>query len=156
MEYWSREKVVSRWVPHNPCLSTWACEGESESRSVMSDSLWPHGLYSPWNSPGQNTGVDSLLLLQGISPTQGSNPGLLNCRRTFYHQSHKGSPRILEWVAFPFCSGSSWPRNHTQVSCIVGRFFTDWAIREALGAYEVLNYLILTLLSVSQIDLENW
>ena len=48
----------------------------SESRSVMSDSFWPHGLYSPWNSPGQNIGVGSLSLLQGISPAQGSNPGL--------------------------------------------------------------------------------
>ena len=47
--------------------------GESESHSVMSDSLGSHGLYSPWNSPGQNTGVGSLSLLQGISPTQGSN-----------------------------------------------------------------------------------
>ena len=45
----------------------------SESCSVMSNSLWPHGLYSPWNSPGQNTGVGSLSLLQGIFPTQGSN-----------------------------------------------------------------------------------
>ena len=42
---------------------------ESESRSVVSDCLWPHGLYSPWNSPGQNTGVCSLSLLQGIFPT---------------------------------------------------------------------------------------
>ena len=48
----------------------------SESCSVMSDSLQPHGLYSPWNSPGQNTGVGSLFLLQGIFPTEGSNPGL--------------------------------------------------------------------------------
>ena len=40
----------------------------SESRSVVSDCLWPHGLYSPWNSPGQNTGVGSLSLLQGIFP----------------------------------------------------------------------------------------
>ena len=48
----------------------------SESCSVVSDSLQPHGLYSPWNSPGQNTGVGSLSLLQGIFPTQGSNPGL--------------------------------------------------------------------------------
>ena len=48
----------------------------SESRSVMSDSLQPRGLYSPWNSPGQNTTVGSLSLLQGIFPTQGSNPGL--------------------------------------------------------------------------------
>ena len=41
-------------------------QNESESRSVMSNSLWPHGLYSPWNSLGQNTGVGSLSLLQGI------------------------------------------------------------------------------------------
>ena len=47
---------------------------ESESRSVESDSLWPHGLYSPWNSPGQNTGVGSLSLLQGIFPTQRIKP----------------------------------------------------------------------------------
>ena len=52
----------------------------SESHSVVSDSLWPHGLQSPWNSPGQNTGVGSLSLLQGIFPTQGSNPGLPHCR----------------------------------------------------------------------------
>ena len=50
----------------------------SESHSVMFDSLRPHGLYSSWNSPGQNTGVGSLSLLQGIFPTQGSNPGLLH------------------------------------------------------------------------------
>ena len=59
----------------------------------------PHGLYSPWNSPGQNTVVGSCSLLQGIFPTQGSNPGLLCCRRTLYQLSHQGSPRILEWVA---------------------------------------------------------
>ena len=55
-------------------------ESESESHSVMSDSLPSHGLYSPWDSPGQNTGVGSLSLLQGIFPTQGSNPGLPPCR----------------------------------------------------------------------------
>ena len=67
-------------------------ESESESRSVMSDSLQPHGLYSPWNSPGQKTGVGSLPLLQEIFPTQGSNPGLLHCRWILYELSHKGSP----------------------------------------------------------------
>ena len=56
----------------------------------MSDSFRPHGL-SPWNSPGQNTGVGSLSLLQGIFPTQGSNPGLPRCRQTLYHLSHRGS-----------------------------------------------------------------
>ena len=57
----------------------------------MSDSLRPHGLHSPWNSPGQNTGVGSLSLLQGIFPTQGSNPGLPHCGRILYQLSHKGN-----------------------------------------------------------------
>ena len=61
---------------------------ESGSHSVMSDSLRPHGLHSPWNSPGQNTGVGSLSLFQGIFPTQGSDPHLLHCRRILYHLSH--------------------------------------------------------------------
>ena len=55
----------------------------------MSDSLQPHGLYSPWNSPGQNSGVGSLSLLQGIFPTQGSNPGFPHCRQILYHLSHQ-------------------------------------------------------------------
>ena len=97
----------------------------------MSNSLWPYGLYSPWKSPGQNTGVGSLSLLQGIFPSQGSNPGLPHCRQILYQLSHKGSPRILEWVAYPFFSGSSWPRNWTGVSCIAAGFFTNWAMREA-------------------------
>ena len=66
----------------------------SESRSVVSNSLRPHGLYSPWTSPGQNTGVGSLSLLQGIFPTQGSNPGLPPCRQSLYQLSHKGSPDV--------------------------------------------------------------
>ena len=56
----------------------------SESCSVMSDSLRTHSLYSPWNSPVQNTGLGSLSFLQGIFPTQGSNPGLPQFRRTLY------------------------------------------------------------------------
>ena len=96
----------------------------------MSDSLWPHGLYSPWNSPGQKSGVGSYSFLQGIFPTQGSNPGLPHCRQILYCLSHQGSPRILEWVAYPFSRGSSQPRNWTRVSCIAGGFFTNWAIRE--------------------------
>ena len=62
---------------------------------VVSDSLRPHGLYSPWNSPGQNTGMGILSLLQEILPIQGSNPGLPHCSRILYQLSHKGSPRIL-------------------------------------------------------------
>ena len=71
--------------------------------SVVSNSLRPHGLYNPWNSPSQNTGVGSLLL-QGIFPNQGSNSGLPHCGQTLYQLSHKGSPRVLEWVAYPFAS----------------------------------------------------
>ena len=97
----------------------------------MSDSWWPHGLYSPRNSPGQNTGAGSLSLLRGIFLTQGSNPVLPHCRRILYQLSHKRNPTRLEWVAYPFSSWSSWPRNQTGVSCIAGRFFTNWAIREA-------------------------
>ena len=78
----------------------------------------PYRLYSPWNSPGQNTGVGSLSLLQGIFPTQGSNPGLPHCRWILYQLSHKGSPRILEWVAYPFSSRSSQPRSQTGVSSL--------------------------------------
>ena len=98
----------------------------------MSDSLWPRGLYSPWNSPVQNTGVGTLSLLQGIFSTQGSNSGLPHCRQILYQLSDQGSPRILEWVAYPFSSRSSQPRNQIRVSCIASGFFTNWAIREPL------------------------
>ena len=77
---------------------------------------------------------NSLSLLQGIFPTQGSNPGIPHCRQILYQLSHKRSPRILEWVAYSISSRSSRPRNRTRVSCITGRFFTHWAIREALQA----------------------
>ena len=105
---------------------------ESESCSAVSNSLQPHGLYNPWNSPDQNTGVGSLSFLQGIFPTQGSNPGLLHCRQILYQLSHKGSTKILEWVAYPFSSGSAWPRNQTRVSGIASGFLTNWAKKEAL------------------------
>ena len=95
-------------------------------------SLQSCGLYSPWNSPGQNTGVGSLSLLQGIFPSQGSNPDPPHCRQILYQLSHQANPRILEQVAYPFSPGSCRPRNQTGVSCIAGGFFTNWAIREAL------------------------
>ena len=61
----------------------------SHVRSVMSDSWQSHELYSPWNSPGQNTGVSGLFRLQGIFPTQGSNPGFPHCRQILYQLSLK-------------------------------------------------------------------
>ena len=149
-------------------------KSECESHSVVSNSLWPRGLYSPWNSPGQNTGVGSLSLLQGIFLTQELNWGLPHSRQILYRLSYQGSPKhqfftlsllygpaltsiheseshpvmtgslrrhglysprtsvgqILEWVALPFSSGSSQPREWTQVSCIAGIFFTSWGTRE--------------------------
>ena len=113
---------------------------ESESPSVMSDSLWPHGLQPvrllcPWNSSCQNTGgysgVGSCSILQGIFLTQGLNPGLLHCRWILYQLSQQGSSRTLEWETYPFSRGSSQPRHRTQISLIAGRFFTSWANREA-------------------------
>ena len=122
---------------HCPVGASRACSGslllyfEGESHSVMSDSLWHHGLCSPWNSPGQNTGVGNRSLLQGIFSTQRSNPGLPHRRWILYQLSHQGSPWILEWVACPFFRGSSRPSDRTGVSCTAGRFFTSWATREA-------------------------
>ena len=98
----------------------------------MSDSLRPHGLYSPWNSPGQNTGVGSLsLTLQGIFPTRGWS--LPHCGRILTQLNHKRSRSMLEWEAYPFSRGSSRPRNRTGVSYIAGGFLTSWAIREGPG-----------------------
>ena len=97
---WSIQELA-QWAPHHPHPQLWMASsalalgllwglgsvngdsinkqplslGASESRSVVSDSLRPHGLYSPWNSPGQDTGVGSIFLLQGIFLTQGSNRG---------------------------------------------------------------------------------
>ena len=58
-------------------------------------------------------------------------PGAPTLQWILCQLSHKGSPRILEWAAYPFYSRSSWPRNWTRVSCIEGRFFTNWAMRKA-------------------------
>ena len=98
------------------------CHVKWKWKSLSRVSLPPYELYSPWNSPDQNTGVDSLSLLQGIFPTQGSNPGLPHCRQILYQLSHKGSLRILEWVAYSFSSRSSQPRNWTGISYIEGIF----------------------------------
>ena len=119
-------RKLSNFTPLTNSLLKW--KRKSLSHVQLFATPW---LYSPWNSPSQNTGVGSLSLLQGIFPIQGSNPGLLHCRPILYQLSCKGSPRILEWVNCPFSRGSSWPRNRTGVPHIAGRFFTNWAIREA-------------------------
>ena len=75
--------------------------------------------------------MKQMYLLQGSFPTQGSNPHLPHCRWILYYLSHKGSPRVLERVVYPFSRGTFWPRNRTGVFCIAGRFFTSWATGEA-------------------------
>ena len=104
---------------HNILWCTHIWKYESETRSVMSDSLWPHGLYSPWNCPGQNTGVGSLSLLQGTFPTQGSNPGILHRRRILLAEPQRkpkntgvGSLSLLQWI-FP-TQGLIWGLLHCR------------------------------------------
>ena len=67
----------------------------SESCSVVSNSLRPHGLHRPWNSPGQSPGVGSVSLLQGSFPIQESNWDLLHCRQILYQLSYQGSLMLL-------------------------------------------------------------
>ena len=127
------------------------------SNSLRRHRLEPARLY-PWNSPGKNTGEGSHSFLQGIFPTQGSNPNV-HCRQILYCLSHRESEsevaqlcltlcypmdyslpdssvhgifqaRVLEWVAISFSRGSSWPRDRTWVSRIAGRRFTISATRE--------------------------
>ena len=92
---------------------------ESESRSVMSDSLRPHELYSPWNFPSQNTGLGSLSLPQGMLPTQGSNPCLLRWQADSLPLSYQGSPRGIYSCVLYFLIASrghySFFSEHTQV-----------------------------------------
>ena len=119
-EYWSGLPFPSPGDLPNPGI-------ESRPPTLQVDSLPAE----PKGKP-KNTGMGNIFLLWRIFLTQRSNPGLPYCRQIVYQLSQKGSPRILEWVAYPFPSRSSWPRNQTGVSCIAGRFFTNWAMREAL------------------------
>ena len=105
-------------------------------RWVKSDSLPSHGLQParllcPWGFSRQEYRMGWHALLHGIFSTQGSNPGVLHFRQILYQLSHKGSPRILEWVAYPLSRETSQPRNPTGVSSIAGRFFISWATQEA-------------------------
>ena len=124
-------RFVIAFPPRSKCLSISWLQSSSililESKKIKWKSLSHIWLFaSPWtvwNPPARNTGVGSLSLLWGIFPTQGWNPDLPHCRRILYQPSHKGSPRILEWVAYPFSRVFSWPRNWTGVSCIAGELF---------------------------------
>ena len=113
--------------------------------------LWDlrhHGLYCPWKSQSRILEWVAFRFSRGSSQPRDRNQvfriavgggggwgggagGGAWGGEILYQLSRKGSPRIQEWVAYPFSSGSSPPRNQTQVSCIAGGFFTNWAIRES-------------------------
>ena len=111
--------------------SEWAvlCCAESLSWPTLCNPMdcSPPGSSVRGDSPGKNTRADCHALLQRIFPTQGSNPGLPHCRQIL---SHQGSPRILEWVAYPFSRGSSQSRNLIGISCTAGGLSTSWATRK--------------------------
>ena len=111
----------------------------------MSSSLRPHGLYSPWNSPVQNTEVGSRSLLQDIFPAQGLNPGLPHCRQTLYRLSHQGSPNQLSMSPLtsllPFLlwiphssAGISWDQPPHQLLavdfCSLGQLLEEPILRD--------------------------
>ena len=98
------------------------------SCSVVSNSLWPYGqvpLSMEFSRQEYWSG------LPFPAPGYLPNLSLLHCRQILYCLSHQQSPRILEWIAYPFSRGTSRPRNWTKVSCIAGRFFTSCATQEA-------------------------
>ena len=130
---WTMSIDFCLFLPYTPWLRFSQLCLVSQSCLMLCDPMdcSPSGSSVHRDSSGKNTAVGCHALLQRIFPTQGSNPGLPHCKWILYHLSHQGSPWILEWVAYPFCRGSSWPRNWTGVSCIAGRFFTSRALREA-------------------------
>ena len=117
---WFSREGPSPVLPHRVCHNHYCFQfplllpvvaSAAAVTSVVSDSVRPRRrqptrLLCPWDSPGKNTGMGCYALLQGIFPTQGSNPGLWHCRQILYCLSHQGSPKILEWVAYYFSRGS--------------------------------------------------
>ena len=147
-----RLNCVLLWIPLPPPCNTneYSVYSRRSKKKVVKETMrckrkntgiWFKKMYlntrlniiSPWAT------LPIWALLQEIFPTQGSNPGLSHCRQILYHLSHPGSPRILEWVAYPFSSRSSQPRSQTGVSCLAGRFLTSWATREANMSHSFLN-----------------
>ena len=101
---WCDPAISSSVIPFSSCpqslsaslnCNTYVLMDQNSSLlkvKVPSDFLQPHGQYSPWNSPGQNTRVGSISLLQGIFPNQGWNQDFLYCRWILYQLSYQGSP----------------------------------------------------------------
>ena len=110
--------LLRQYLQNNTCCAVL-------SRPVMSNFLWPHGLYPtrllcPW-------GFSMQVYWSWFSchpPGNHPNPGFESRPPTL---SHQGSPKILQWVASPFSRGTSQPRDQTRDSYSVGNFFTSWA-----------------------------
>ena len=108
-------------------------EEKSESHSALSNSLRRHGLYTAWNSLGQNTEVGSLSLLQGIFPTPGVEPRSF-CIVNGFFTSWAAREAKNTGVGNLFFLQRIFPTgNRTGVSCFASRFFTNWATRETQG-----------------------
>ena len=111
--------------------------------------LWPNGLYSPWNSLGQNTGVEAFPFSSEYSQPRDLTQVCHIAGGIFCQLSRRARLRTLEWAAYPFSSRSSWPRNLTRVSCIAGGFFTNLAIREGSNSVYVPKFVDMILQSIS-------
>ena len=114
------------------------------SLSVVSDSLRHHGLQPtrllcPWNFPGKSTGVCCHFLLQGIFPTQGSNPGLPHCSQTLHHLSHQGNPCISRYLSIfiSFLSGVKAQCIQANIFFFV-KFDSNWAFPLSFLEYHIL------------------
>ena len=103
-------------------------------------------LFATQNSPGQNTGVGSLFLLQGIFPTQGSNPGPLHRRQIHYHLSYQGGPQIIILTAkssgkmFSIISyhiHKSWPSIQTNLLIISPKYLAHLHLSTSCSCYKV-------------------
>ena len=119
-------KLINIWMGWDTCSRHLVsnskilmhCENESERRIWLFAAPRTHSL---WDSPGPSTGGGGLSLLQGIFPTQGSNPGLPHYRRILYQLNHQGSP-LIHWVHCQRARLCAWfvrglsPQIHSQLS----------------------------------------
>ena len=108
------------------CLVTQSCPTLCNPMDCSPPGSSVHG-----DSPGKNTGVRCHALLQGIFPTQGSNPGLLHCRRILFPSEPPGKPKNTTVGSLSLLQGIFPTQELNWVSCIAGRFLTSWATREA-------------------------
>ena len=131
---------MSRFWRQEHWLNKQRSNNQQETETRFKSSLRPHGLYIPRNSPGQNTGVGGLSLLQGIFPTRGSNPGLPHYRWILYQLSHQGSPYLLPKLVpagllntdvFPGCcwhsdNAGTLRAVKTEHHCLPGAYKNNW------------------------------